>query len=238
MNLDAFEELVKSRRAIRNFKPDPIDPALLERLLEIAQWAPSGYNLQPTHYVIVGDAALKKDLCGACMSQRQVLDAPVAVVFTGDRKVVENNFDEMIKMETDAGIMNPIYEEKLRQFVPLAFSQEPFGFGWLWKAALPPIVRIRKPVPSIPAVHKSYWLAKQVMLNAMVFMLAANAAGLATVPMEGFDETRVKRVLNIPKTHLVALVVPTGYTDDIDLKKTRLPLEKFLHYNGWGADHQ
>ena len=33
---------------------------------------------------------------------------------------------------------------------------------------------------------------------AMVFMLAAHAEGLGTCPMEGFDESRVKRLLRLP----------------------------------------
>lgn len=67
----------------------------------------------------------------------------------------------------------------------------------------------------------------------MVFMLAAESAGLATVPMEGFDERRVRRILNISRSHIVALVVPVGYAADGHAEKTRLPLDSMLHINGW-----
>lgn len=42
-----LSDLVRSRRSVRDFKPDPIRPALLEAVLADAQWAPSWSNTQP-----------------------------------------------------------------------------------------------------------------------------------------------------------------------------------------------
>lgn len=39
-------EAIKGRRSIRKFRPDPIPREVLERILEMATWAPSGMNLQ------------------------------------------------------------------------------------------------------------------------------------------------------------------------------------------------
>lgn len=233
MTLNEFEELARGRRAVRKFKPEPVEEALLNRLLAICQWAPSGYNLQPAHYIVVTDPGVKARLCKACMGQKQVLDAAATVVFTGDRRVVENNLDRVVESEKAAGAISEKYEGMLRYYVSLTFSHRPLGLGWLWKACLPPLIRWFRPVPAFPAVHKQIWLAKQTMLNAMIFMLAARAAGLATVPMEGFDETLVRKVLNIPATQAVVLVVPVGYAADGELKKSRLPVEDFIHRDGW-----
>lgn len=233
MHLDAFEQLALSRRSVRNFRPDPIPDALLNRLLDIAHWAPSGYNLQPTHFVAVTDPAVKQALHAAAMNQRQILDAYATIVFTGDRRVLHNNFERVLADELRAGTITPTYEALLRKYVPLAFDHGPLGFGWLWKALIPPLARTFAPVPSLPAVHIRFWLAKQVLLSAMQFMLAAEAAGLATVPMEGFDETRVRRVLGIPASQVVCVLIPVGYAADEDLRKTRLPLESMLHQNRW-----
>jgi nitroreductase len=43
-----FEELAQKRRATRHFLQQPLEHELIERLLRTAQWAPSGYKLQPT----------------------------------------------------------------------------------------------------------------------------------------------------------------------------------------------
>lgn len=233
MTLEQFEALARRRRATRHFLSDPLPEGILGQLLDTAHWAPSGYNLQPTHFVVVTDPAIKQKLLKACMDQKQVTEAPAIVIFTGDRNVVANNFDRILASDLDAGCINQDYERLLRKVVPLAFGHGPAGAGWLWKAALVPFVQRFIPIPSIPAVHKRYWLTKQVLLSAMAFMLAAESAGLATVPMEGFDEWRVKRLLNIPRSHIVPIVIPVGYAADAHLSKTRLPLEGMVHYNGW-----
>jgi nitroreductase len=233
MTFDAFEALARQRRSVRNFKPDPLPEGLLERLLDAARWAPSGYNLQPTHFYVVTNSAIKPDLRIACMDQRQITEAPATVVFLGDRRVASNNFEQMLRSEEEAGILHPKYRASLEKYVPLAFDTGPLGFGWLWKATLPSVRRLALPTPELPAIHRRFWLAKQVSLSAMVFMLAAAAAGAGTCPMEGFDENRLKRVLGIPAHMLVVMVVPVGYSADGELKRSRLPLEAILHRNKW-----
>ncbi|WP_176593600.1 nitroreductase [Sphingobium sp. EM0848] len=57
-------EAVTSRRSIRQFLLDPVDRAVLERVLEKAQRAPSGGNLQPWNVHVVSGTALNR-LCGA-----------------------------------------------------------------------------------------------------------------------------------------------------------------------------
>ena len=38
-----LEEL-KNRRSIRKFKPDPVDDATVDQIIEMGTWAPSGLN--------------------------------------------------------------------------------------------------------------------------------------------------------------------------------------------------
>lgn len=233
VSLASFLDLVRSRRSTRHFRPEPVPPELLDELLEAARWAPSGFNLQPTHFVVVTDPDVKARLFPACMKQRQVLEAGATVVFTGDRRVVANNFERVLQQDREAGATNDAYEKLLRWGVPLSFNQGPLGLGWLWKAVAGTVAGRFTPIPSIQAVHKSYWLAKQVALSAMVFMLAAHAAGLATCPMEGFGEPQLRRALGIPSSQSVVLVVAVGYADNSSLKKTRLPLEGRVHRDRW-----
>jgi nitroreductase len=231
--LPSFVKLVRSRRSTRQFRTDPVPPALLDELLEAARWAPSGFNLQPTHFVVVTEPEAKARLYPACMKQRQVLEAGATVVFTGDRDVAANHFERVLQQDREAGAINEAYEQLLRKAVPLCFNRGPLGLGWLWKAAAEPVVGRFTPVPSIQAVHKNYWLAKQICLSAMVFMLAAETAGLATCPMEGFGQRAVRRALGIPSSHGVVLVVAVGYADNSALKKTRLPLDGRVHRERW-----
>ena len=51
---EAVEKAIASRRAVRAFLPDPVDPALVRRLLELAAQAPSGTNMQPWRLRVLG----------------------------------------------------------------------------------------------------------------------------------------------------------------------------------------
>ena len=232
-SLASFIELVRARRSTRHFRPDAVPSEVLDQLLEAARWAPSGFNLQPTHCVVVTSPDVKAKLYPACMKQRQILEAGATVVFTGDRHVVRHHFERVLQQDREAGAINLAYEQLLRKSVPLLFNTGPLGIGWLWKLLAETVVGRFTPIPSVQAVHPGYWLAKQVCLSAMVFMLAAEAAGLATCPMEGFGEHAVRRVLGIPRSHTVVLVVAVGYADHAAPRKTRLPLEERVHRDQW-----
>lgn len=54
-----FEDLVAWRRDIRHFKPDPLDPDLVDRLIRTACLAPSVGNSQPWRFVLVENPALR-----------------------------------------------------------------------------------------------------------------------------------------------------------------------------------
>jgi nitroreductase len=53
-NAEAVEAAITTRRAVRAFLPDPVDPALVRRLLELAAQAPSGTNMQPWKVRVLG----------------------------------------------------------------------------------------------------------------------------------------------------------------------------------------
>jgi nitroreductase len=45
-------DAIKGRRSVRRFKTDPVPRETLERVMELAQWAPSGMNRQEWYFVI------------------------------------------------------------------------------------------------------------------------------------------------------------------------------------------
>lgn len=55
----AVYRVIAERRDMRHFRPDPVDPALLRRLLWAAHHAPSVGYMQPWRFVRVTDAALR-----------------------------------------------------------------------------------------------------------------------------------------------------------------------------------
>lgn len=67
---DAFEVLAQARHSVRAFLPQPVPPALLERLLVTARLAPSGANLQPGRFWAVEGAARERLSAALCQAWR------------------------------------------------------------------------------------------------------------------------------------------------------------------------
>ena len=53
-------EAIRTRRSIRVFKPDPIPKKVLQELLDVSRWAPSGGNVQPWYFEVLAGEALAK----------------------------------------------------------------------------------------------------------------------------------------------------------------------------------
>ncbi|MFC1489232.1 nitroreductase family protein [Thermodesulfobacteriota bacterium] len=55
--LDSEEifRLMRHRRSIRHYEPNPVPPDLINKIIDAARWAPSACNRQPVRFVIVED---------------------------------------------------------------------------------------------------------------------------------------------------------------------------------------
>lgn len=62
MRADAedFFALMQSRRTVRDFSPEPVDPELIRLAVRTAGTAPSGANQQPWSFVAIGDSDIKR----------------------------------------------------------------------------------------------------------------------------------------------------------------------------------
>jgi nitroreductase len=70
MEYNDFLALLKKRRSIRFFKPDPIPDGHIEKVLEAARWAMSGGNGQPWEFLVIKDRPTKAKV-GKIISGRQ-----------------------------------------------------------------------------------------------------------------------------------------------------------------------
>jgi 5,6-dimethylbenzimidazole synthase len=82
---DAFRaqllQLMAWRRDVRRFRPDPLPPGTLERLIETACLAPSVGLSQPWRFVIVADAARRE----AVRAEFRACNAQALASYTGER---------------------------------------------------------------------------------------------------------------------------------------------------------
>mmetsp|Transcript_27393 Transcript_27393/g.97847 ORF Transcript_27393/g.97847 Transcript_27393/m.97847 type:complete len:336 (-) Transcript_27393:128-1135(-) len=80
-----------------------------------------------------------------------------------------------------------------------------------------PARRALSPLQPMPQpVGQAAWAGQATMLAAQTFLFAAEAHGLATAPMEGFDAQRAGVYLKLPRRYRATLVVAAGYAQPDD----------------------
>ena len=52
----SLEEAIRGRHSVRGFLPEPVPQELLNKVFELAQWAPSGTNIQPWQVYVASGA--------------------------------------------------------------------------------------------------------------------------------------------------------------------------------------
>lgn len=71
--------LARSRRTIRVIRPDPVPDDAIAKALELARWAPTGFNMQPAEFLVLKDvesrSAVKKIVDDWIESDFYVLEA-------------------------------------------------------------------------------------------------------------------------------------------------------------------
>ncbi|WMJ87221.1 nitroreductase family protein [Anaerocolumna sp. MB42-C2] len=91
-----FTKVVLSRRAIRNYKTDPVPEEILQRLYEAMNAAPSGNNHQPYRFIFVRKDDIRKELALRACHQDFLLNAPILVAACCEK---DRAFDTAIAME-------------------------------------------------------------------------------------------------------------------------------------------
>lgn len=93
ITVDIMEAIV-GRRSIRAFKSQDIPRAIVEKLIEAAQWAPSAGNAQPWTFVIVRKAEIKRKLAKAALEQAFIEEAPVVIIVCADEERASKAYGE------------------------------------------------------------------------------------------------------------------------------------------------
>jgi len=79
------DELLLSRRSVRQFRPDPIPQSLLDQILDLARFAPTARNTQGYYFQFISDPDLLKRLAGLRESSSAPIGrAPMAVAIAAD----------------------------------------------------------------------------------------------------------------------------------------------------------
>lgn len=75
-------EVIKTRRSIRKYTPDPVSEEEINKILEAGRWAPSSSNRQPWRFIVLRSEETRRKLAetftwGGCLSE-----APLGIAVT------------------------------------------------------------------------------------------------------------------------------------------------------------
>jgi nitroreductase len=73
-------KVIKDRRSIRSYKPDPVSEDVIRDILDCGRLAPTARNVQPWLLGAVTDAELRQKLAGLAEYGKFIADSPVCFV--------------------------------------------------------------------------------------------------------------------------------------------------------------
>jgi len=208
-------ETMRTLRAVRKLRPDPIPDDVLKRVLEAATWAPTGGNRQPWRIVLVKERAKKQRL---------------GELYSRSWKAYVGHYHAAIP----ASVPQDVRERTLRTLKAGDYLAEHFGDA--------PAVAVFCFNPNNMAITDSKQKRPSVVGGGSVYtavenlLLAARAEGLGCVltTLLCESEPEVRELLSIPDPWYTAAAVPIGYPVGRGHGPiNREPIEKLVFLDSW-----
>ena len=216
-----FIDVLKSRRSIRAFKPDPVPQDTLRKILEEAVWAPSWANTQPWEFVVASGEPLQEII-------RQYL-----------AKAEEKPYPDIPRP--------PVFPEPyLNRIKALSPPGPPRSKEEMAKHMEDSLRHYNAPAAIFILIDRSFfytthglnvWSLYDCGAVAQNIGLVAVNYGLGTV-----EQARavtypdiLRNVLKVPESKLFAIGISIGYPDwdSPELKNPRSPREPLDNITGW-----
>jgi len=203
------------RRAVKDFEPVEIPEVLREKILNAARHAPSSFNSQPYKFYWVGSAAKKAAVAKLCLGQRPAETASALVVVVADI----GSMSETTRAQSEWMRASNFPEEKVRDYERTAkigrilFMPGPFGIFAALKRAIFWLLNLwmTSGMPPLSRQDIFKWATKSTSLACQNLMIAAEALGVNTCPMEGFDGRRLSQYLGLSRRyHEIVMVIAIG----------------------------
>ena len=104
-----FRDTVLRRRMVRNFAEKPVDPAVVDRILELTRHAPSAGFTQGQSFIVVTRPEIKKAIASTCQEEEYVREgfapfiskAPVLLIPCTSEAAYHRRYQEADKVNAD-----------------------------------------------------------------------------------------------------------------------------------------
>jgi nitroreductase len=213
--MNVILDLISQRRAVKLFEPAEISKDLRQQILNAARYAPSSFNLQPYRFYWVQSDVKKATVAKLCLSQKPAETASALIVAVADLKSLSVTSQAQLEWMRTTNLT----EEKIRDYERKAkigrilFKHGPFGIFAAIKWALFRLLNLRMVIGMPPLFQQELfkWATKSTSLACQNLMIAAEALGMNTCPMEGFDSRRLSRYLDLSsRHHEIVMVIALG----------------------------
>ena len=203
-SMHPFLELIRQRASVETFDTRAIDDETIRALVEDAARAPSSFNIQHWRFVVVRNDDDRERLCRAAFGQEQVRAAPVTFIVLGDLEGLEK-LPRINRESVEAGALSA-------------------GKAAAWE-------RLAAEIYADPQMARDEAL-RSASLASMTLMLAAEARGLVSGALSGFDADRVCAEFDIEPRHLPVMLIAVGYPAKLDRRQQpRLGVNEILSFD-------
>jgi len=104
-----FDEVIRKRRMVRNYTPDPVPPEAVDRIVDAGLRAPSAGHSQGMGFVVVTEAATRKSIATLAEEEEYVASgfapwistAPAHIVITVSESIYRERYREPDKLGLD-----------------------------------------------------------------------------------------------------------------------------------------
>lgn len=229
--LPGFKKTVHGRRAIRIFDGEPIPDETMRDCFRDAILAPSSSNLQCYELYWVRDDEKKRRLAQLCLDQPGATTAGELIVVVSRVDLWESHLAQLTQMMTDNGkrpLKGPI-QDYYQNIIPMLMKTDRWGFRnfarrlmFWYKGRNEPTVN----GPICRADHLVYGHI-QASLAAENLMLSLAAHGYESCPIGGIDARAIAKLLGLPSSADVTLVIGagTGKPEGLFSARARLPFD-------------
>lgn len=228
-----FQKVIDSRRSVRVFEDIPVPDDIITRCMGNALLSPNSSNLQPWEIYRIKNKETRYLINKACLGQTAAVTAAELFIFVARTATWRKHADEMLALFNREGSSVPGAAKKYYgKLVPFVYNQGFLNLFGCLKRVLYAIkglngAIIREPVNMN---HMRIWAVKSTALACENFMLSMRAYGFDSCPMEGYDSSRIKKILALPKDAVVVMAIGTGRRKQGGIwgKRIRFDSSRFL----------
>ncbi|WP_435978811.1 nitroreductase family protein [Psychrobacter sp. DM4] len=232
--LQAFRNVVESRRSVRRFTDTPISDEVMADCLHLAMLAPNSSNLQPWEFYVIDSEKKRKKAIKNCMGQNAAKTSARLIAVVARTDIWQDHSKQILNEYPDKPVPKKV-KDYYTKVVALDFLRGPANVISAAKWSATQIVRqvkgpIKSPYYTFDDVKN--WATNNTALGAQNLMLALRAHGFDSCAMGGFDEPAMKRLLGLTDDHHVVMMIGAGERADNGIYSAQFRFDdaQFVHY--------